>query len=87
LDKTLRYKIKKKYGSYLKFLSAIGEKPKRAKPTAEQLKNEYLRIRNLLGRVPKADDIKNNTEMPYNSFQQYPLTKTSKGVRRYAVCG
>lgn len=78
LDKTLRYKIKKKYGSYLKFLSAIGEKPKRAKPTAEQLKNEYLRIRNLLGRVPKADDIKNNTEMPYNSFQQYPLTKLQK---------
>lgn len=78
LDKTLRYKINKEYGNYSKFLSAIGEKLKRTKPTAEQLKNEYLRIRKLLDKVPTATDIKNNTNIPYNSFHQYPLSKLQK---------
>ncbi len=78
LDKTLRYKIYKNYGGYSKFLSSIGEKLKRAKPTPEQLKTEYLRIRDLLGKIPTANDIKNNTDMPYNSFHQYPLSKLQK---------
>lgn len=78
LDKTLRYKINKTYGNYSKFLSAIGDKFKRSKPTSEQLKAEYLRIRELLGKVPTANEIKNHTDMPYNSFQQYPLSKLQK---------
>lgn len=78
LDKTLRYKIKKKYGGYIKFLSSIGDKLKRVKPTEEQLKAEYLRIRELLGKIPTANDIKNNSDMPYNSFHQYPLSKLQK---------
>lgn len=75
LDKTLRYKINHVYGNYLTFLSSIGEKPKRVKPTDEQLKAEYLRIRELLGKVPTANDIKANTHLPYNAFHQYPLSK------------
>lgn len=78
LDKTLRYKIYKKYGGYVTFLSAIGDKLKRVRPTSEQLKAEYMRIRELLGKVPTAREIKNHTDMPYNSFHEYPLSKLQK---------
>ena len=37
-----------------------------------------MRIRELLGKVPTAREIKNHTDMPYNSFHEYPLSKLQK---------
>ncbi len=75
LDKTLRYKIKKEYGNYTNFTKLLGISFSRSKPTEEQLKNEYLRLKNLLGKVPTGVDIKKLSLLPYNSFSEYPLTK------------
>ena len=86
LDKTLRYKINKQYHNYSSFLSSIGERLKNSRPTEDQLKDEYLRIRKLLGRTPRATDIKNNSTIPYNSFHQYPLTKLQKECGDTPLC-
>ncbi|MBQ9092701.1 MAG: restriction endonuclease [Prevotella sp.] len=78
LDKTLRYKINKVYGGYTIFINEIGERLKRSAPTREIIKEEYIRIRTLLRKVPTANDIKANTHLPYNQFHTYPLTKLQK---------
>lgn len=78
LDKTLRYKIRKVYGGYCAFINSIDEKLKRSAPTREIIKEEYIRIRTLLRKVPTANDIKANTHFPYNQFHAYPLTKLQK---------
>lgn len=86
LDKGLRYRIRKQYKKYSTFLNSIGERHKNSRPTEEQLKNEYIRIRTLLGRTPRAIDIKNNSTMSYNSFHQYPLTKLQKECGDIPLC-
>lgn len=86
LDKTLRYRINKQYKNYKSFLTSIGEKFKNSKPTNEQLKAEYIRIRELLGKVPSAKEIKSHTNLPYNSFHQYPLTKLQKECGDKPLC-
>lgn len=78
LGKTLRYRIRKEYKSYSVFLKSIGERFKRSKLTDMQVKSEYLRIRNFLGKTPTAEDIKKNTAFPYNSFHVYPLSRLQK---------
>lgn len=78
LDKTLKYRIRKTYGNYSSFMELIGERIKRSAPTQNTIKEEYLRIRALLKRVPSANDIKANTSLPYNQFHTYPLTKLQK---------
>lgn len=78
LDKSLRYRINKQYKNYSTFLNSIGERVKNSRPTDEQLKAEYIRIRTLLKRTPRAIDIKEHSSMPYNSFHQYPLSKLQK---------
>lgn len=78
LGKSLRYQIKKQYKNYSTFLKSIGERSKNSKPTKIQIMSEYKRIRDLLGKTPTAQDIRNNTNMPYNSFHTFPLTKLQK---------
>jgi len=75
LDKTLRYKIQKKYGNYTNFTKLLNIPFSNAKPTVIQLKNEYLRIKEALGKVPTGKDIKKLSTLPFNSFSEYPLTK------------
>lgn len=86
LDKSLRYRINKQYKNYSTFLISIGERFKNSRSTDKQLKTEYIRIRELLGRVPRAVDIKDNTHLPYNSFHQYPLSKLQKECGDIPVC-
>lgn len=86
LDKSLRYKIRKQYKKYSVFLNSIGERLKNSRPTEEQLKKEYIRIRTILGRTPRAIDIKKNSSMPYNSFHQYPLSKLQKECGDIPLC-
>lgn len=78
LDKTLRYQIKKEYGNYSVFLKKIGHSKASSKPTNDQLKLEYKRIRSIVGKTLTANDIKKHTAFPYNSFHSYPLTKLQK---------
>ncbi len=78
LDKSLRYQIKKKYKNYSNFLSIIGDSFSSSRPTDDQLKNEYERIRSIVGKTLTASDIKTHTTFPYNSFHSYPLTKLQK---------
>ena len=78
LNRTLRYRIRKDYGNYRVFINSIGEELKHSKPTKEILQNEYIRIRNLLNKTPTANEIKAHTNLPYNQFHQYPLTKLQK---------
>lgn len=75
LDKTLRYKIKKDYGNYTNFTQQLNIPFSKAKPTKEQIKNEYLRIRNDLQKTPTGKEIKELSKYPCNSFNEYPLTK------------
>lgn len=80
LSKTLRYIIRKTYGTYTNFLVSIGETTKRSRPTIwrEIVKKEYIRIRTLLAKTPTANEIRLHTNLPYNQFHQYPLTKLQK---------
>lgn len=78
LDKTLRYRINKVYGNYSSFIKKIGDSLSKSKPTEEQLKNEYKRIRSIVGKTLTGSDIKKHSTFPYNSFHSYPLTKLQK---------
>ena len=86
LDKTLRYKINRYYKNYTTFLLSIGDSKHRCKPSNEQLKSEYLRIRNLLGKTPSSKEIKYWALIPYNSFHQYPLTQLQKECGDIPLC-
>lgn len=86
LDKTLRYKINRYYKNYTTFLLSMGDSKHRSKPSNEQLKSEYLRIRNLLGKPPSAKEIKYWALIPYNSFHQYPLTQLQKECGDIPLC-
>lgn len=78
LDKSLRHQIKKKYKNYSVFLTAIGDRFLNSRPTDEQLKNEYKRIRSIVGKTLTGSDIKKHSAFPFNSFHSYPLTKLQK---------
>lgn len=78
LNENVRYLIKKNYKNYGNFLASIGDNLFSNKPTEEELKSEYIRIRNMLGRVPTGEDIRTRSKFPYNSFHSYPLTKLQK---------
>ncbi len=78
LDKSLRYQINKKYKNYSGFLAIIGDSFSSSRPTNDQLKNEYERIRTIVGKTLTAKEIKEHTTFPYNSFHSYPLTKLQK---------
>jgi hypothetical protein len=75
LDKSLRYHIKKKYGNYSLFITKIGERFSKSRPTEEQLKNEYKRIRTIVGKIPSGENIRQHSVLPYNSFHSYPITR------------
>ncbi len=78
LDAHTRYVITKKYKNYSIFLSSIGDKKCTAKHSDDELKKEYMRIRELLNRVPTGADIRAYSSFPYNQFHEYPLTKLQK---------
>jgi len=78
LGANLQYLIKKKYKNYGNFLTSLGDSKYSNKHTDEELRNEYIRIRKLMGRVPTAADIRANSAYPYNQFHAYPLTKLQR---------
>lgn len=74
-------------GGINKFLKQIGDTPANAKPSAEILKNEYIRIRDKLGKVPTLEEIKKNTILrSAYPFHEYPLTKLQKECGNIPNC-
>lgn len=78
LDKNIRYLIRKKYNNYGTFLSSIGDAKYTEKHTDEEIRIEYIRIRDLLGKIPTGAEIRTHSSFPYNQFHEYPLTKLQK---------
>lgn len=75
LNKHLRYKIRKKYGNYGRFLAEIGDKKYSAKSSAEELKEEYRRVKSIINKTPTLADIKKHSLFSVSSFRQYTFTK------------
>lgn len=78
LDKHLRYRIRKKYRNYSRFLAGIGDTPYSKKPSDKEIKEEYRRIRSIINRPPTLSDIEKHTSFSRNSFKEYPFTKLQK---------
>ena len=75
LNPNTRYLIKKNYRNYGNFLSSIGDTKYTCVHSGEEIRNEYIRVKNLLGRTPTAADLRSNSSFPPNQFRSYPLTK------------
>lgn len=78
LNKHLRYRIRKDYGNYGHFLAEIGDTKYSAKPSDEELKKEYLRVKSIIKKIPTLADMKEHCSFSINSFHQYPFTKLQK---------
>lgn len=78
LNKHLRYKVRKEYGNYGHFLAEIGDTKHSTKPSDEELKKEYLRVKSIINKIPTLADIKEHSSFSLNSFHQYPFTKLQK---------
>lgn len=78
LDANIQYLIKKDYKNYGNFLSSIGDRKFTCKHTDEELRDEYIRIRKLINKVPTLTDIKSHSIFPLNQFHAYPLTKLQR---------
>jgi len=80
LDKHLQYRIKKEYKNYGCFLKVVGDPKYSAKPSNEEIRKEYLRIKSIIGRVPTLKDIEEHSSLSRNSFSSYPFTKLQNEV-------
>lgn len=78
LNKHLRYKIRKDYGNYGHFLAKIGDTKYSIKPSDEELKKEYLRVKSIINKIPTLADMKKHSSLSVNSFHEYPFTKLQK---------
>jgi hypothetical protein len=74
----MRYHIVKKYGGLTEFIKHIGDVPFSKRPSNEQIKQEYLSIRNRIKRIPTLEDITTNSKLSRNCFSAYPFTKLQK---------
>ncbi len=78
LDKRLQYQIRKKYKNYTTFLREMGDERISIKPSDDDLRKEYTRVRILLKRIPTLADMKKNSTFSANSFHAYPFTKLQR---------
>lgn len=78
LNSNIQYLIRKNYKNYGNFLSSIGDRKFTSKHTDEELRDEYIRIRELINKVPTLADIKSHSIFPLNQFHEYPLTKLQR---------
>lgn len=78
LSRTLDYKIRKKYGNLNNFIKSVGDIPYTVKPSNNEIKSEYKRIRDLIEKKPTLEDVSNNSKFSRNCFSTYPFTKLQK---------
>lgn len=80
LDATMRYKIKL-IGGYKAFLKTFNKRPKNSQPSVEQIKEEYIRIRDLLeekGERITLEKCGSHSDFSRNCFQTYPFSQLQK---------
>ena len=73
-DSTTRYFIRKQYGSLTKLIESIGDQQFTRRPNDDQIKKEYNRVRELIGKIPRLKDMRVNSDFSNNCFQSYPFT-------------
>lgn len=78
LDKHLRYRIVKEYKNYGSFLKEIGDEKYSIRPSDDEIKREYVRVKSIIGRVPSLKDMGEHSLLSPNSFRAYPFTRLQK---------
>jgi len=77
-DATALHYMKKKYGGLKKLIQSLSDVSFTKRPDNASIADEYKRIRKLIGRVPKLDDIVNHTQLSRNCFSSYPFTRLQR---------
>ncbi|AWL08560.1 hypothetical protein HME7025_00688 [Aquirufa nivalisilvae] len=77
-DSSTKYQIRKKYGNLTNFIRSVGDEMFSIKPSNVKIKEEYYRIKDLIGKTPTLKDISENSTFSRNSFATYPFTKLQK---------
>lgn len=78
LDPTTRYLIREKYGDLTTLVNQVGDRPYSRRPNDDEIRQEYKRVRELLGKVPTLRHMAANSNLSRNCFQDYPFTKLQR---------
>ncbi|NEQ78524.1 MAG: restriction endonuclease [Okeania sp. SIO2C9] len=78
LDSTTRYHIKRIYGNLSNLISQLGDRPFSRRPTDNEIKNEYIRVKEKVGKIPTLADMELNSAFSRNCFSSYPFTKIQR---------
>ena len=78
IDPTTRYHIKRKYGNLTNLINQLGDRPFSRRPTDEEIKKEYLRVKSKIEKIPTLRDIEGESNFSRNCFSRYPFTKLQR---------
>ena len=78
LDPTTRYHIKKKYHNLSNLIRQLGDEPFSKRPSNEEIKNEYKRVKQAIGKIPTLANIEAKSSFSRNCFSSYPFTQLQK---------
>jgi hypothetical protein len=78
IDPTTRYHIKKKYGNLTNLVNQLGDAPFTKRPSNEEIRKEYRRIKQAIGKSPTLVDIEIHSAFSRNCFSSYPFTRLQK---------
>ena len=77
-DATTRYRIKRSYGSLSRLIESVGDRPYTKRPSDEEIRREYKRVREIVGRTPTLDHMATHSQYSRNCFASYPFTNLQK---------
>ena len=77
-DPTTRHLIAHKYGGVTNLAKQLGDAPYSRRPSDDEIRKEYRRVRGLLCRVPTLREIAANSNLSRNCFKEYPFTKLQR---------
>jgi len=77
-DRTTRHLIVHKYGGVTNLARQLGDKPYSRRPNDDEIRQEYKRVRELIGKVPTLRETAANSDLSRNSFHDYPFTKLQR---------
>lgn len=78
IDPTTRYHIRKQYGNLTNLINQLGDRSFSRRPTDEEIKKEYLRVKSKTGGIPTLRDIERESNFSRNCFSSYPFTKLQR---------
>jgi hypothetical protein len=67
-----------KYGGVTNLAKLLGDKPYSRRPSDEEIRQEYKRVKELMCKVPTLRDMAASSKLPRNCFKDYPFTKLQK---------